>query len=387
MSTFGVFVKKINDVINHENADSLEIVMVDGYQVIVRKGIYYKGEMVAYIPENSVLPEFVLKHIGLWDKDTNSGSSMMHGKNKNVVRAVKLRGIVSQGLVFPVTDDGTGDGYMTTGDGDGEFAIVREGDNVASILCITKYEPEIPPHMSGEVFNIGTDVMISFDIENIKSFPNIIEENEEVVFTEKIHGTATIIGVLPLRHAHPEAFGENKNIIIASKGLGSKGLVFKNNKNNEKNLYIRTTRDIVSALDKMIDHETLESGFFILGETFGPKVQDLAYTDKVEFRCFGIVTGLGRKIDFLQYDAMVTKCKELNINTVPVVYRGNYTHELMKEHTDGNTTMSKNHIREGIVVVPINERKDFTIPSSNGRVWLKSVSVKYLMRKNGTEYN
>ena len=55
------------------------------------------------------------------------------------------------------------------------------------------------------------------------------------------------------------------------------------------------------------------------------------------------------------------------------------------EHTDGRETISGRglHIREGVVVRPCAERRHEAL----GRVQLKSVSERYLLRKGGTEYN
>ena len=77
------------------------------------------------------------------------------------------------------------------------------------------------------MFNAGTELTLSFDVENWKSYPDILQDGEEVVFTEKLHGTCTVVAILPYKDSHPEAFGRKKNILIFSKGLGSKGLVFK----------------------------------------------------------------------------------------------------------------------------------------------------------------
>ena len=92
MSTFAVLVVRV--VIEpHDNADALEIARVGDYRSIVRKGQFTTGELVAYIPEQSVLPGEVLDELGLRGK--------LAGKEGNRVKAIKLRGVLSQGLVYP----------------------------------------------------------------------------------------------------------------------------------------------------------------------------------------------------------------------------------------------------------------------------------------------
>lgn len=77
-------------------------------------------------------------------------------------------------------------------------------------------------------------------------------------------------------------------------------------------------------------------------------------------------------------------CEELNLEQVPVLYRGPYSKEVVDKLTSGKETLSGQelHIREGIVIKPAEERRDVSL----GRVILKSVSESYLLRKGGTEY-
>src|SRR5574343_1336201 len=107
---------------------------------------------------------------------------------------------------------------------------VVEGQDVKDMLEIIKYEPEIPTSMAGEVCNIGSENTINYDIENLKKYPDVLVEGEEVVVTEKLHGTFCMIGYVPGLN-HPEIMYEG-DVFVASKGLGAKGLVFKDNEKN-----------------------------------------------------------------------------------------------------------------------------------------------------------
>lgn len=384
MSTFTVSIKRVRSIEPHPNADAIEFVVIDGYRSIVKKGNLRSGDLVAYIPEGSVLPEWLLKSLGFWDAEKCNGT--LSGKDGNRVKAIRLRGELSQGVCYPVVMDTGKTGQIVTGDDPGCFAFVREGDNVADMLGITKYSPPIPVAMSGEVFNAGERLTLAFDVENWKSYPDLLNDGEDVVFTEKLHGTATVVAILPYGDAHPEAFGEKKNILVFSKGLGAKGLVFKNNERNRDNLYVRATRDLIARIDE-VQRENPDGvivPFFILGETIGPGVQDLAYGKDVQFRVFAAASGYRGMQQFQNWDFVTGSLKaEFGFETVPVLYRGPYSVAAMREHTDGNTALGAGHIREGIVMVPTVERSTMSI----GRVALKSVSDDYLTRKGGTEYN
>jgi RNA ligase (TIGR02306 family) len=77
----------------------------------------------------------------------------------------------------------------------------------------------------------------------------------------------------------------------------------------------------------------------------------------------------------------------LGLCRVPVLYRGPFSAQALEEATNGRETLSGQevHIREGVVVLPVKERFSAELPT--GRVALKSVSVAYLTRTGGTEFN
>lgn len=375
MSTFAVQIKRIKEIETHPNADAIEIAVIDGYRSVIRKNQFKKGDLVAYIPEQSVLPQWLLERLSLWDTEKQKGT--LGGTKGNRLRAVRLRGELSQGICYPVEHS------IVHGKSRDDFSEVKEGDDVTELLGIEKYEPPVPVYMAGEIMNSGFDFSIAFDVENWKSHTDVLKEGEEVVFTEKLHGTCTIIAVLPGHHAHPEAFGENKNILVSSKGLFAKGLSLKNNEINQRNIYVRATREIIKRMEII----SFQSGMplFIFGETFGPGVQDLTYENEVGFRIFAVAKGRrgGGKQSYLDWEGVEAMAKFLAIETVPVLYKGPFSVEKMHEHTSGKTQLSANHIREGIVMVPATERNQQPL----GRVCLKSVSPEYLTRKGGTEYN
>lgn len=362
MSDYIVKVERIT-VEPHDNADVLEIARVGDYRSIVKKGQFKTGDLVAYIPEAGVVPDNILMEMGL--------EGRLAGSKKNRVKAIKLRGVLSQGLCYPARD-----GWV-------------EGQDVTEELGIVKWEPPIPAQLAGEVFNAGTERCIKYDIENFKRYPNVIQEGEEVVFTEKIHGTWCQLGVMPPELAHPE----EGQLIVTSKGLGSRGLAFKRNEKNGNNLYLRVANKL-DIFNKVVSTFAMGSGnsIFILGEVFGNGVQDLTYgastakDDTLGFRVFDIyirqLDGKGRYVEDASLD---TLCNKMGLERVPALYRGPFSKETMEEFTSGKEAVSgkESHIREGIVIRPVSERYDLEL----GRVQLKSVSEKYLLRKGGTEYN
>lgn len=367
MSSFEVKVYKIK-IEPHPNADQIELARIGDYLSIVGKGEYVDGDLCVYIPEASLVPELVLKHIGLWDNENNKGK--LAGSLGNRVKAKKLRGIVSQGLIYPVEavipNKGISNGMVYFDHlGNPHHQVIHEEQDVADILGITKYEPPIPISLRGEVW-AAFGHCVNYDIENVKRYNSILKEGEEVVFTEKLHGTFCAFG-----------FNTEGEKIIHSKGLGSQGFAFKTTEENKDNVYVKTT---LPFLEVNYYNTEFPDGILLMGEIFGP-IQDLSYGFKTpEFRLFDVYVGKPSQGRYLNFWEKREFAERWDIKMVPVLYVGPYNREVMVQYTNGMETLSGKalHIREGLVITPIEERQDMLI----GRVILKSVSDDYLLRKN-----
>ncbi len=386
MATFEVKIVKVDAIEEHPNADAIEFARIAGYVSIVKKDQVKAGDLVVYVPEAAVMPQWLLEHIGLWKHDSAKGA--LAGKKGTRVKAIKLRGSISQGIVIQtklIPKDHIDGNMLTTEAGE---VWVTEGQEVSELLGITKYEPKIPTCLNGEVCNVFGHTL-KFDIENIQKHPDIFNEGEDVIATEKLHGTWTCFGYVPGLD-HPDI--REGNLIITSKGLSDQGLAFKDNEANVRNLYIRTFNAHEGLLDALRTL-ALRKGkpVYVLGETFGMGVQDLHYglTD-TKFLAFDIYIGEPGRGIYLDCLEFMSNAHTLNIDTVPSLYRGPFIQDKLKEFRDGKETISGHGdcIREGIVIKPCTERRCDEI----GRVMLKWVSPYYLTRrgKKGqepTEFN
>jgi RNA ligase (TIGR02306 family) len=357
MSTFNVTVHRI-EILPHPYADALELAKVGEYLAVVQKAKHFTGELVAYIPEASVVPEEIQKELGLEGK--------LSGSDKNRVKAIKLRGILSQGLIYPARPHW------------------KLGDDVTEELGITKYEPVVPIHLSGQVANVGHEFAFNYDIENFKKEPHIIEKGEKVIFTEKIHGTNCRITVVPEHMSHPEC----GRLFVASKGHGKQGLVYKDSEENVKNVYLKIAKslDMVNLLDSFVT-EKYNAPISVWGEVFGKGIQDLNYDSPLSFRVFDVYVGIVNKGYFLNFDDLVSFCNDTKLEMVPVLYCGPFNRDVLELHTNGKETVSgkESHIREGVVIRPVMEREHNNLPMN--RIQLKNISADYLLRKGeATEY-
>lgn len=185
MATFDVKVVKIERIEEHGNADALELAVIHGFRSVVKKGQYRRGDLAVYIPEAALIPKYLLKRLGMWDDEKVKGR--LNGSEGNRVKAIKLRGVVSQGILLELESNPSGNTRYAVTNGEGIPLSVLEGVGVGDALGIRKWEPEIPPAMAGEVTNIG-QVFPGYDVENFQRFPDVFEEGEYVVATEKLHG-------------------------------------------------------------------------------------------------------------------------------------------------------------------------------------------------------
>ena len=163
-------VVELADVRKHPNADRLDLVQIAGYECIAGKGQFAAGQWAVYIPEGSIVPEDVLDELGLWEADKGKGKCA--GKLGNRVKAQRFRGIVSQGLLYPL------DGQKMAGHSPGLH------DDVASMLggCTSTYRRSRRV-WEGEVTS-GVPYCIKYDITSLQSVPAAIEEGVPVVATE-----------------------------------------------------------------------------------------------------------------------------------------------------------------------------------------------------------
>lgn len=385
MATFSVEIVKIEKIESIPNADAIECAVVGEYRSIIKKGQFEAGQLAAYIPESALVPETLLKEMGLYGR--------LSGSEKNRVKAIKLRGVISQGLLYPKRPEWS------------------EGQDVAEILGITKYEPRIPAQFAGEqgflkprVINGEVQgqstITLKFDIENFKKWNRVLEYGEEVVMTEKIHGTFFCIGVVPEEYQSDDLL-EGK-YVVSSKGLIKNGIFIKANSANVNNTYIKAALKfgLGEVAEKIRDNlngrptkhrenkEDQVEVVWIMGEVFGRSVQKLldygVPSGDLSFRAFDVKTvsksGRSSYMNFHEFQGFMEYHK---VPTVPLIYTGPFSKEKLLKVTNGKETITgkSSHIREGVIVKPIHERSDAKL----GRVILKSVSDAYLEKSDGDE--
>lgn len=323
MSTHSVNVIEIAEVRPHGNAERLDIVPVGGWQAVVKKGQFKTGDRAVYIQPDYTVPT-ARPEFAFLAKD---------GKDRHRLKAVRLRGALSFGLLIPVPDD---------------LSDRSPGDDVMADLGIERYEPPVVMAGADELpaDQCPTTYTSKFDVEALANFPGVISDGEPVLVTEKIHGA-------------------NARYLVEG------GVFFMGSRTRWLKPDVAHHWKRAADADPRIEAWCrAHHGVVLYGEVYGA-VQSLKYGMKpghVGFAAFA-ASDKGEWIDTL------TLLDDDSLPTAPLVYRGPFSAGVLAlaEQDSIVPGADAGHMREGLVIVPERERRDDQI----GRVALKHISDRY----------
>lgn len=323
MSTHSVNVIQIAEVQPHANAERLEIIPIGGWQAVVKKGQFKPGDRAVYVQPDYTVPT-ARPEFAFLAKD---------GKDRHRLKAVRLRGVLSYGLLIPVPAD---------------VADRAVGDDVMANLGIERYEPpvvmagadELPADQCPDIYSS------KFDVESLANFPGVIEDGEQVLVTEKIHG------------ANARYLFDGSTLFIGSRTRWLKPDVAH---------HWKRATDADPRIEAWC---RAHPGVVLYGEVYGA-VQSLKYGQKpggVAFAAFAA----SDKGEWIDTPSLID---DDSLPTVPLLYRGSFApHILALAEQDSSVPGAEpGHMREGIVIVPERERRDDRV----GRVALKHISARY----------
>ncbi len=336
-------VKALAKLFPHMGAERLELCKVGPFQLVVQKGLYSEGDVIIVAPEKSLLPP----HLAARYVNADTGISYLHGEEKNRVGVIRLRGEISQGVIIPNTG----------------FEDLPFDEDISQALGITFYEAPIPSHLAGEVENLAaktTALFTNHDVEQFGIYQNEFISGEEVLITEKIHGSQGV-------------YYRNANLewVVTSKGLAQKGLGLLESAGNT---YWQAAHN--AGLLEAINQVFADGEVQVFAEVL-PVQKGFSYGfQKPGLKIFKLI----RNGEILEYDALPTWCKD---NFVPILYRGAFELEKILPLKDGLETVSGKglHIREGVVLTPAKPR----LNADHHDLAVKLISEKYAKKETGDE--
>jgi RNA ligase (TIGR02306 family) len=353
-SSLIVPIVELENVREHPNADSLELADILGYQIVIPKGKFKSGDQGVYFPADTVIPEELAEKLNV--------TNYLKGKDVKRISKISLRGEPSFGLFIEIPDHGK------------DWEV---GQNVAEEFGASKYIPPINPHTSEEIAKYNPDIDPYFegytDIENGRIFTNIFNENEEIVITEKIHGTNSRIGIIGNKVV-AGSHRTRKKWPVNSEGHE----IFFQDMGNSIYWFPFIDEQVVFLLNHL--SERFER-IIIYGEIFGKGIQSKTYglNNSKDYRIFDIKCN-GKYLDFEELEKL---CSDFKVNLVPVLYKGIFDLEVIKKYAEHNSVISKSvETSEGVVVKPVKERIDPKI----GRVILKYISNNFSLKNKDQDF-
>lgn len=327
-----VTIRIINQIKPIEGADKIEVAIVDGWEVVVRKNEFKVGDKCLFFEIDSFLPikpeyEFLLK--------SNNPKKMLYEGKKVLgirLRTVKLRNTLSQGLILPIP----------------EGLVIPEDGDVSEQLGVIKYEMPIPASLSGKVKGSFPSFLSKTDEERIQNMVDILDN---YAVSEKLDGTSV-------------TFYKKDGIF----GVCTRNLELQETDTTQWKL-----------VDKYNLKEIMPDNFALQGEIIGEGIQKnplkISGQDVYFFDAYNIESGI-----YLKHQDFICLCNKMQIKTVPIIDDNfvllNNVDALLK-YAEGKSKLNSDVEREGIVI-----RFKGNLQYRGSRLSFKVISNHYLLEND-----
>ncbi|MFM7012615.1 MAG: RNA ligase (ATP) [Betaproteobacteria bacterium] len=343
-------IRRVASLTPIEGADRIEVAGIDGWNVIVQKGLYEVGHFCVYFEVDSFLPveeryEFLRKNC--FRSTTNLGDGFR-------IKTMKMRGVVSQGLLMPLS---TYDDYEYT------FADhVQEGDDITEYLKVQKYEKPIPLHLQGQIRGNFPSFLRKTDQERAQNLTKDILKRQDESFevTMKLDGSS-----MTVYRDH------NGNVGVCSRNIDLK--------EDDENVFWATAKKtgLIAYLN------SIDRAIAFQGELMGPGVQ--GNREKLEehafflFDVFDIVPFkyLGPEQRYHEYnEAIAHGCK---FKHVPVIFTSNPLRTYLATQEVIPNLME---LAEGESLAPGVKREGVVFKSWDSDFTFKLIANSYLLAED-----
>lgn len=339
-----VRVEKVLGIKPIENADNIEVAVIQNWEVVVKKNEFAVGQYVVYCEIDSFLPEYpVLEFL-------RKSCWRQHPITKDYgyrLKTIRLRGQISQGLVLPL-DILNGVDY-----------VLEQGFDLTELLGVIKWEDLIPAQLAGKVKGLFPSFIPKTDEERIQNlteaYSKWVENNrsgERFYCTEKAEGTSFT------------CFVKNNEFGVCSRNYE----------------LLETADNALWQVARIYDLENKLLSFYkvfnreiaVQGELVGPGVQGNIYGLKtLRLLVFTVIDIKTRqKVDVREFYDIV---EILGLETCVLLdddFQLPETIELLLYNAQGKSALNPKQEREGIV-----------IRNSDNSISFKAISNKYLLGK------
>lgn len=335
---------KIDSVVNHPNADRLDLCKIGGWQVVAKRDLYKTGDKAVYLEIDSWVPHTLDPSL------TKEGHEpkVYNGVQGQRLKTIRLRGELSQGLLIPMSALPL------------ELYDDSEGLDLTEFLGIQKWEMEIPAQLAGQAKGSFPSQFPKTDQERVQNLSKEIEmwkthnTIDKFYIQEKLEGSSMTCYIID------GVFG------VCSRNLDLK--------ETEGNAFWQVAREL--DIENKMREILISSGVTtpaIQGELIGPGIQGNIYKlNKPTMRVFDILYGHEKAAPRV----MKNICEKMGLETVPYIGEiwtddPEFTVEGLLKLAEGKSVLNPEQEREGIVL------KHFV----NGDCSFKAISNKYLEKQ------
>lgn len=352
---------KIDSVVNHPNADRLDLCKVGGWQVVSKRDLYKAGDLAIFAEIDSWIPHTLdpsLTKEGHEPKVYNN----VPGQR---LRTVRLRGELSQGLLIPLSHETmvrceAGKALIQRGISPLSAQDELVGQDVTELLGIQKWEMEIPAQLAGQTKGSFPSQFPKTDQERVQNLSKLIEDLTEPTrplsvfqIQEKLEGSSMTC-----------------YIIDGEFGVCSRNLDLKE---TEGNTFWQVARKL--DIENKMRQYFGSGNVAIQGELIGPGIQGNIYNLKEPtmrvFDAFGSTSS-----DKMNPTRLQQACETMGLEMVPVLgliatTDPNFSVEVLLKMAEGKSVLNPNQEREGIVLKHCDD----------GNMSFKAISNKYLEKQ------
>jgi len=367
----------IEQVRKHPDADALDICTVLGdYPVITKRDEYKVGDLAGYIPIDSIVPDrdqFYFLCPKAYEKYEDENGVMQQRQlgpkfkvgevpeKYRIIKAKKIRGIYSQGMLIDYMPF-----WLMCDPLPSEVNVLKAGDSIVDLIPLKKWEELEEENLPGIKRTKGTNAekapsgwaIPKYDIDGIRKYLACLGEGEEIVLTEKIHGSNAAFV-----HDGTRLWVKSRNY-------------YKKMDPDDMWWDIAIRYDLENKLAQV-------PNMVFFGEVYG-QVKGFRYDTVIaegrlmtKIRFFDVWDL--KTMRYLDYQKRVDLINQVGLDPVPELYRGLWLgKENMYPLAEGLTTLGGKHIREGWVLNTLTERYE---PKLDSRMQVKLVGEGYNLQK------
>lgn len=311
------------------DADLIEVARVLGWNVIVKRDEFQVGDLCVYCEIDSVMP------------DNNPEFAFLE-KSRYRIKTKKMRGVVSQGICFPMS-------ILP----ENQYEVDQD---VTDLLGIEKYEPKSTAQLAGEIQGLFPSFVSKTDETRVQTFGRALSKNVGLKcdYTEKLDGTSGTFFI------YDGEFG------VCSRNMQLKW---------GDNVY----HEVAKKYDLENKLRALGKNIAIQGEVVGAGIQGNKYKfeqDERKLFVFNVVDVDTRT--YMNNRQVEQFCKENGLLSIPILGEVTIINDIdfFVDLSIGKSVINPKTEREGIVIRAINDENDPLI----GRFSFKAINPKFLLK-------